>query len=533
MKKILTIMMILPSFLFAQTAKLTWSPELEIKKKTYIDDIIHTDSSGIYYTTVERQGGLYGGMRAPKSESIEKISTNFKPIFSKQNTALAEDYRPNGMFFAKTNFLNFMSYYTRKQGGSKYYVTTTDLNGNTSPDSKEYLSINEDNFAKVANLSIVASHDNSNFLVVAEREASRKNLKEDGKISLTVLSNTGDKIWQRFLNISNKLDGQINIIQEQITPNGTVYLLLKEYLTEKNKETIKDNNGKKVPGYKYRIIRLSENGANTKDFAIDLGKLYINSADLKINAQSNNLVCSGFYNDQDNEVLKGLFYFEIDGSGNTIKKNNKDFPQDFVEEFKKNKGTKKDKKNNDDDDLGLAKSFRIDKIFARKDGGAYLVSEFYELVISTSYSKYGTTTTYHYFSNDILVVDVDSDGSIDWFNRIPKRQHEINQYKYSSYISALIGDKLAVVFNDNPRNLEIEDDEKSAGVYGSFKKTNCMMYLIDKTKTTTKKELFRNNEIETILCPMKSRVVDENTIILYAEKGKNNDVKLGKLTITP
>ena len=199
----------------------------------------------------------------------------------------------------------------------------------------------------------------------------------------------------------------------------------------------------------------------------------------------------------------------------------------------KNKGTKKDKKNNDDDDLGLAKSFRIDKIFARKDGGAYLVSEFYELVISTSYSKYGTTTTYHYFSNDILVVDVDSDGSIDWFNRIPKRQHEINQYKYSSYISALIGDKLAVVFNDNPRNLEIEDDEKSAGVYGSFKKTNCMMYLIDKTKTTTKKELFRNNEIETILCPMKSRVVDENTIILYAEKGKNNDVKLGKLTITP
>ncbi|MBK8353759.1 MAG: hypothetical protein IPL21_19560 [Saprospirales bacterium] len=54
-------------------------------------------------------------------------------------------------------------------------------------------------------------------MVVAERSI-QKNLKEDGKISLTVLSNTGDKIWQRFLNISNKLDGQINIIQEQITP---------------------------------------------------------------------------------------------------------------------------------------------------------------------------------------------------------------------------------------------------------------------------------------------------------------------------
>ena len=49
-------------------------------------------------------------------------------------------------------------------------------------------------------------------------------------------------------------------------------------------------------------------------------------------------------------MLKGLFYFEIDNGGTVIKKNNKDFPQEFVEEFKKNKGTKKDKKNNDDDE---------------------------------------------------------------------------------------------------------------------------------------------------------------------------------------
>ncbi|MBK8353760.1 MAG: hypothetical protein IPL21_19565 [Saprospirales bacterium] len=39
-----------------------------------------------------------------------------------------------------------------------------------------------------------------------------------------------------------------------------------------------------------------------------MGKLYINSADLKINTQSNNLVCSGFCNDQDNEVLKGFAF---------------------------------------------------------------------------------------------------------------------------------------------------------------------------------------------------------------------------------
>jgi hypothetical protein len=529
MKKIILILLFIPLLIQAQTVKLTWSNEIENKKKVFISDIIHADNTGIYYTTAERHGGLYGAFRPTMFNAIEKISTNFSPIYKKDIPAFEEDFVINEIDFAKTNFLVFLSHYSRKEGGSKYYVSTIDMNGNLKGSPKQYLSITEENFAKVANLSISPSHDSTKFLVLAEREQSRHNKKEEDKISLTVFNNLGEKQWQKFIAVSNKLDGEIKIVQQQISPNGDVYLLLKEYLTEKTKETIKDDNGKKVPGYKYRIVKISNSGNTTKDYAVDLGKSYINSADLKINTQSNNVICSGFYNDQDNEVLKGLFYFEIDNSGAVVRKNNKDFPQEFVEEFKKNKGTKKDKKNNDDDDLGLAKSFRIDNIHARPDGGAYLISEFYQLVITTSSKGY---TTYHYYSNDIIVVNIGVDGTIDWFHRIPKRQHEINQYKYSSYLSMVSNGKLFVLFNDNPRNLEIDDDEKSAGVVGSFKKTNCMLHIIDVTGKAVKQELFKNDEIETTLCPRYSRVIDENTIILYAEKGRNSDVKLGKIAIT-
>jgi len=530
MKKIFLLALFAQSIAFAQNVKLTWSPEVEKERKEFISDIIHADNSGIYYTMAERHKGLYGGLRPSMFKTVEKISPNFSTIFSKEITAFDEDYVINDIKYAKNNFLFFASKYTRKEGGSKYYVVNMDMNGNIKGTPKEYLSIDEDNFAKVAKLSIVPAYDSTKFLVLAEREQSKRNKKEEEKIILTVFNNLGEKEWQKNISISNKLDGEIKIQQQQIAPNGDIYFLLKEYLTEKIKETIKDDKGNKVPGYKYRIVKITNKGNTTKDFSIDLGDKYVNSADLKINTQSNNLIVSGFYNDQDNEVLRGLFYLEVDNSNAVIKKDSKDFPQDFIDEFKKNGGTKKDKKNNDDDDLGLKKGFRVDKIYPRENGGAYLVSEFYQLVIVTTMTSSGPRFTYHYYNNDIIAASIGADGTIGWFNRIPKRQHEINSHIFSSYVSTVYDDKLYILFNDNPKNMEIDDDEKSAGVLGNFKNTNCVMHAIDSTGKDIKKELFKNNLIETTLRPMESVVINENTIILYAQKGKN--VKLGKLVIS-
>jgi len=516
----------------AQNVKLTWSPEIDLKKKVFISDIIHADKSGIYFTTA-KSAGMYAtafGVK-PKFKTVEKLSPTFTPIYSKEVTAFDDDdYVINEMDYAKNNFLIFLNTYSRKEGGSRYYVSSMDMNANVSGSPKEYLNITEDNFAKVANLSISPSYDSTKFLVLAERVQSKKYKKEAEKVILTVFNNKGVKEWQKNIEIENKTDGSVNIMQQQIEPNGDIFFLLKEYTTDKIKETIKDANGKKIPGYKFRILKVTGNGATTKYYEVDLGNKYLNSADIKVNMQNNNLICSGFYNDQDNEVLKGLFYFEIDNSGTVIKKNTKDFPQDFVEEFKKNRGTKKDKKNNDDDDLGLSKSFTVDKVYARADGGAYLLAEFYYSYTRCYTSSSGTTCNTYYFHNDILTVNIGSDGTIDWFYRIPKRQTEVNIHKYSSYISTMYKDNLYVLFNDNPKNEDIEEDEKSANTV-KFKKSVCTLQKIDKDKNVTKKELFKNEELEKILCPFKSRVLSDNVIILYADKYRDNDPKLGKIVI--
>jgi hypothetical protein len=119
---------------------------------------------------------------------------------------------------------------------------------------------------------------------------------------------------------------------------------------------------------------------------------------------------------------------------------------------------------------------------------------------------------------------------IDWFYRIPKRQTEVNINKYASYISTMYNDDLYVIFNDNPKNMDNDDDEKSDNTV-RFKKSVCALEKISKDKTVSKKELFKNEDVEKILCPFKSRVLNSNTIILYADKYRDNDPKLGKVVI--
>ncbi|MDB5227573.1 MAG: hypothetical protein JWN78_1766 [Bacteroidota bacterium] len=541
MKRFFLLLTFVQVVAFAQNIKLTWSPEIDNKKRVYINDIIHTDNTGIYYTTIEKKGGMFGYYKPATFKSVDKISSNFAPVFSKEFTAFDKDFAVQDIYYAKNNFLIFLSRHEKKSDETKYYVANMDMNGSVGT-AKEYFTANSATFAEAASNSFSYSYDSTKFLILSERgyvpyggwgayRHGNKAQKEDEKEIITVLNSDGTKAWQKAIVIENKEDRDIYISQQAVAPNGDAFFLLKEYKDDKRRETIRDESGKKVPGYKYRLLKVSNNGNTLKYYDINLGNLYLNSADIKINTQTNNLICSGFYNDQDNEVLKGLFYLEIDNTGNIIKKNNKDFPDDFIAEFKKHKETTKDRKNNPDKDDGLSKSFRVDKVYTRPDGGAFLLSEFYYSYRVCTTSSNGMTTCHvHYISNDILVVNIGADGKIDWFHRIPKRQHEVDFYNFSSYVSTVYNNKLYILFNDNPKNEDNEDDEKSANTV-RFKKSVCMIHAIDKDEKVTKQELFKNDDIETVLRPTSSRVMNDNVIILYAEKFRDNDVKLGKIVI--
>jgi len=532
----------------AQEVKLTWSPEIELKRKESISDIIYADKTGLMYTTVERKGGMMGFYKPTTFKSVEKLSSNFSPVFSKEITAFDDDYAIQDFYYIKNHFLIFVNKHFKKEDQTKYYVANMDMNGNINGNAKEYFTANKDDFSETASFSYYYSPDSTHLLAVAERSVSfqgsgfgfkalksyKSNMKKEMKFEIIDIDNTGKKLWNKTIQIENKEDRSVVIEQKAINAKGDIFFLIKEYKSDKPKETIKDESGKKVPGYTYYVLKISDKGQTTKKFNVDMGKLYINSADLKINKKNDNAIISGFYNDQDNEVLKGLFYFEIDNSNAVINKNSKDFPDDFIQEFKKHKETKKDKKNNDNDEDGLAKKFTVDEILPREDGGAYLTSEyFYRYVVTTTTyngnsTRTVTTTYYNYF--DILVVNITPEGKIDWFYRVPKRQTEVNIIRYSSYISTVYGNNLYLLFNDNAKNMDIDSDEKAKATT-NFKKGSCAMIKIGTDKSTSNKELFKNDDLEKILVPKKSVKMADNSIILFTDKYRDNDPKLGKLEI--
>lgn len=116
MKKITLLALCIQAVVaFGQDFKLTWSSEIDNKKKVYINDIIHTDNSGIYYTTVQQKGGMMGAYKPTTFKTVEKISPSFSPLFSKEFTAFTEDYEVENILYAKKQFLIFLSKHEKKK----------------------------------------------------------------------------------------------------------------------------------------------------------------------------------------------------------------------------------------------------------------------------------------------------------------------------------------------------------------------------------------------------------------------------------
>ncbi|MEM6830965.1 MAG: hypothetical protein AAF551_10660 [Bacteroidota bacterium] len=128
-------------------------------------------------------------------------------------------------------------------------------------------------------------------------------------------------------------------------------------------------------------------------------------------------------------------------------------------------------------------------------------------------------TNTHYDYDDIMVLDIDAEGVIQWASRVAKNQHTINdRAAYSSYSTAKKGDDLFLLFNDNVENLNYA----GVGRVAPMSKNSATMVMVNRLDSGGNSErfaLFDRGEVGTKIRPVLSRQVSYDEMLLFGHKG--------------
>jgi hypothetical protein len=110
-----------------------------------------------------------------------------------------------------------------------------------------------------------------------------------------------------------------------------------------------------------------------------------------------------------------------------------------------------------------------------------------------------TTCNYSFYYNDIFIIKISESGEMLWKIRIPKRQMSRNDYgTYSSFALGIFGKKLALIYNDNPRNVVIQES-KGVSLMSDLRRAVVTLVEVDEKGRAEKSILFENRDRKTWL----------------------------------
>ena len=238
--------------------------------------------------------------------------------------------------------------------------------------------------------------------------------------------------------------------------------------------------------------------------------------------------CAGFYSDKKGNSTKGVFVFTIDIDTKDISNvSTQEFTDDYLNQFlsdrqirKKKRKKKRNSKNNPYDKLY---NYKIKNLVMKDDGGFYIIAEYYYYyVTTTTNSNGGTTTTHHYHYDDLMVINVMKDNSVEWYARVPKLQHTTNDGgRFSSIVVGLNKDNsLNILYNDNVKNANTLDPDRLKNMVA--RKSTVVLVKFDKDGNATKTPLFNQRKKKIYLIPSASPEGKSSDIILYSLGKRKN-----------
>lgn len=492
----------------ANQSRLNLSLEMKEPSNSTIDDYLGEDENGFYVLRRREKNAtpLFGNYTSYLVESYSndlqlKKRQDVEPVLNGITGELDAVKYVDGRLYAYFLFLN------RKENTTELYYQSIDkktllLTGS----AVRIAAIPYDNRNKQGDIHYKISLDHKSIAILA---ALHDDKKTNETFTASVYDGNMKQIWTKDITLpyNSELFEREKLLLDN---HGNLYLSGRLYV-EKAKEKRKG-----VANYSYKILAYRDAGTVSKEYDITAENQFITDLGFNI-TQDDKLAVAGFYSAKGTYSIRGVSFTLIDAaSGSILRQGSQPFNADFVELFSRSQVYEKGSE---------IYNYNLDNIIIRSDGGALLLSEqFYVEARTTSYYNgysYTTRITYYYHYNDVIAININPDLTIAWANKVAKRQLTTNDGGYySSYAYAVAGDKIYLIFNDNPDNLKITDPSKLAK-YSGVKRSVATLVTISTDGSWKKSLLFSNKDQGAILRPKICEQTGTNTVFLYAEKGKN------------
>ncbi len=529
MKKtnLIAILLIFISFsCFSQvrSKKVSISSGKEMKKtrKNIFGGVLADDVTGIYV------GRTSINLLLRTKFYIEHYNTQLKKT---KTQPIEIEYKDKKLTFEKTIDFNNRIYVISSflnQSSKKNYLFAQTIDKKTLTLNNDLKKIAEYEYEKrrdkySGGYSFDISEDESKLLIYYNLPYQRK---ENEKFGFHVFDADFNQMWEKEVTLPYT-DQLFKVNDYILDNNGNVFLLGKLY-----KDKVKEERKGEI-NYTYTILSYTENGAQENKFPISVSDVFITDMKIAVTPEFD-IIGSGFYSDNASNSVKGAFYVRFDTKTNSLQsKSFKDFDFDFITENLNERQTKRAKKRADKGKEVELTHMYLDDIIMRDDGGAVLIGEKYRMYTTeyTTTNSNGTTTTHtvdHYVYGDIVMVNINADGTIAWTRKIPKYQHSTNDGgALSSYAKRVKDDKIFFIFNDNPKNLT-QNDKNKVYTYSGLKRSIAVLVEVDIAGNVSDKELIFSSKAEGVLIqPSTSSKINDNEMIFYAiGKKKEKFIKM-------
>lgn len=361
-------------------------------------------------------------------------------------------------------------------------------------------------------------------------------VRSDDYISMgyIIFNDQTEKIEQQLHLLPYK-QYEVTIANQYLTDFGDYFLVAKHYF---RRDPLRNWTANNRSSDQMKILHATKDGF--EELQLKEEDFIIKSISLDTD-QEGNLVGSGFYSDIIGGNVRGIFLLKYDVDQKQVlllKKNPLSLEMISQEGVVFDRNTLFSNRIRFGRNLNDFNEFNINFFEQTQDGSYIVVAEHVEVEFKNTENTNAETPTSRYdeyfFHNDLLVFKMNSDGKIEWIERIPKYQQSKNDGGYFlSSVEYLTQNKIHIFFNDHKKNY---NEDRSFNGIGRLspttltKRNNVIAGVsIDlKSGEVTRKSINGRGTYKTVLVPRISRENNKDkTLLIYGNHGRKH--RFGKI----